>query len=447
MGALIVTTILLTIVPILASEEQLISRWAVGALNEGEKYGIYPTTWYDENFKGNIQLDKLNNLLEMVDAKLLGLNLEKNKEYTYQGYIVDGTREDVLTALYNIANQYELPKELTITEYDPIGYMQYRGILNGTNKGLELENPCTVEQAVVFATRIIEDIYNVTNAGAKGLMWKVSNGENQLYLLGSIHIGDTNLYPIRKVVKDAFEQSDMLIVEANVLGNQEEMNKFIQQAMYTDGTTLHDHVTQETYEKCMKVFEQYGLPGEVYIQFKPWSIANDVAVLAGSSSSSLEEGAQAATLGIDMYFMTSSLVKGKPIMELEGLAYQARLFDSLSLETQEEYLNSPLDNILEPDPNPDQNASKLVSMWKKQWYEGNISGFNSYLDSTEEEQSEFEKMLFGKRDKDMTDKLITLLESDEPGTYFVVVGAGHLVVEDMIIDQLNDKGYMIEFVE
>ena len=52
-------------------------------------------------------------------------------------------------------------------------------------------------------------------------------------------------------------------------------------------------------------------------------------------------------------------------------------------------------------------------------------------------------MLFGKRDEQMSQNLIKLLEEEE-GTYFVVVGAGHFLVEKSIRYHLEQKGYDVE---
>jgi len=448
-GLVVGITMISTIIPVLADEPQQpqISPWSIRTLNEGEKYGIYPMAWYIDGFQENIPESKVETLLEKVAQKLSELKLEKDEAFSPQVYTGDGTRGAVLMGLYNQLACYQLPEELELND-DPILYMQQRGILNGTDQGLELEEPCTVEQATVFATRLIADTYRAAQAGAKGLMWQVSKGENILYLLGSIHIGNSSLYPLSEQVKDAFSQSDMLVVEANILGGQEGLEEFIQAAMYSDGTVLSEHISEEAYEKCVQVLQMYGLPGNAYDEFKPWSVANDLAVIASSNSDSLEGGAEAATLGIDMYFLTGAMLTGKPVVELEGIMYQAELFNNLSPEMQGEYLNSVLDEVLNPESNEGSKSAALLKLWTEQWYQGDIEGFaSSYSDAVGEEKGEFEQMLFGKRDQDMAEKLIQLLEKDGKMTYFVVVGAGHLVEEGTVIDQLEEKEYVVKIVE
>lgn len=427
------------------TQEPQMSPWSIGTLNEGEKYGIYPMSWYSGNFKESISQDKLRVLLENVGQKLSELELERDAFFTPIGYEKDGTRGSVVIGLYNSLAAYKLPEELEKSKGNAAEYLQKRKILNGTNKGLELDKPCTVEQAAVLASRVIEDTYKVAEAGAKGFMWQVSKGENTLYLLGSIHIGETDLYPLHPVVKEAFEKSDKLIVEADILGAEEDMEAFTKASRYTDGTSLQDHISEETYEKCLEVFGQYGLPLDLYKQFKPWGISNNLQVLTSSKAHSLEEGAEATNLGIDKYFLTRAKLAGKPVGELEGLLYQADLFNSMSPEIHEKHLNDILDDILDISPKEPSDPGQTLKMWLKQWYRADIDGFEStYAAIVEAEKSEYKQVLFGKRDQNMADKLAALLEKDDGATYFVVVGAGHLVMEEAVIDLLKSQGYAVE---
>jgi hypothetical protein len=55
--------------------------------------------------------------------------------------------------------------------------------------------------------------------------------------------------------------------------------------------------------------------------------------------------------------------------------------------------------------------------------------------------SMFEKLIY-KRNRDMVTKIEGFLQTKE--TYFVIVGAGHLVGERGIIELLKKKGYPVE---
>ncbi|MCY9544208.1 TraB/GumN family protein [Paenibacillus alvei] len=422
-----------------------VSSWSINVLNEGEKYGIFPLTWYtDGTFQQPISADKFQALMKATSAKLDALELKKKNTFTVPATEKVITRESVINAVYGVLTQYDLPESIQIGTDEPIAFLQKKGIVNGTGKGLDLDKPSTVEQAVVMASRLVEYTYDAVDGGAKGLLWKATKGQNTLYLLGSIHVGSPEMYPIKKSVRDAFKQADSLWVEVDLLGNKD-MDYFTQSMAYTDGTTLKDHVSKETYAKLQKVLEKMQLPKEVFDGFKPWAITTNLA-LAGMTGSQ-EEMAQAAALGIDSYFTNSALLAGKPIHELEGLKLQADIFNKVPVATQEKELNEALDQVLTPTGKPDESM-ELLQSWQKLWVKADLDKFKqSFTSSKEKMTTDSAKRLLGERDKNMAKKLMELLDKEGSSTHFVVVGAAHYVVQDMVVDQLKAKGYQVEFVK
>jgi len=219
-------------------------------------------------------------------------------------------------------------------------------------------------------------------------------------------------------------------------------------SMYQDGTNLEDVLSQETYEKLLKVLNQYGIQSEAISTYKPWRLANDLSVMLATNSEDTQQSAQAAGLGIDVYFLLNAFLSQKPIAELEGIKYQADLFDGLSVEFQEEYLEAILDSILEPQEEEGNTSADLLDEWVNLWIKGDIEGFtSSYTQSIDGTENELTNMLFGKRDLDMSENIRKMLDSEEKGTYFVVVGAGHLVTENSIVHRLIEMGYEVEVVQ
>jgi hypothetical protein len=147
--------------------------------------------------------------------------------------------------------------------------------------------------------------------------------------------------------------------------------------------------------------------------------------------------------------MTKAMLMGMPIVELEGIAFQADMFDGLSKEVQEMYLESTVDAILDP---ADEGVEEqdLLKEWLIQWQKGDHESFTeSYTDSMKEEDEisrELAMMLFGERDENMANKIMELLDAKGEATYFLVVGAGHFTVENSIIDRLQASGYNVQYI-
>ena len=432
------TTLMLTsIMPAVKAEEVTpdISSWALGTLNEGEKYGIFPIEWYYDGFRTAITTERLDSLIELTEQKIAGLNLDKNEGFKPVAIKGDGTRGDVINRLYNIAGQYKLD-----TVEDAVTYMQKHKILQGSEKGLMLDQKATTQHAVIFAVRLIQDTFEQANAGAKGVAWVVEDEDTKVYMLGSIHVGTPEMYPMHKKLTKAFEESDGLFVEANLL-DPTGMDYYIEKAMFNDGRTIKDVVSEDTYAKLQKVAEQLEMPIEELEMQKPWLLSNNFSsmMMDGAFGLTAEE---MAMHGVDMQFLLTAYLQQKPIYELEGINAQVDMFEALSPEAQEESLVAALDGILEPTEQSEEDV-QLMADWFTNWVKGDVEKFAESLTEMEGDTSEFNQMLFGKRDAEMAAKLVGVLE-EQKGTFFVVVGAGHFLVDKNIRYHLEESGYEVK---
>src|SRR5712664_3936084 len=84
-------------------------------------------------------------------------------------------------------------------------------------------------------------------ANAATFLWEVTSLTNRAYLYGTVHAGKKEWYPLPKEVEDAFNDSKVLVVEADV-SNTAAMAKYGSSATYTAPDTLKNHVSAEDYE-------------------------------------------------------------------------------------------------------------------------------------------------------------------------------------------------------
>ncbi|MER2028382.1 MAG: TraB/GumN family protein [Solibacillus sp.] len=432
------TTLMLTsIMPAVKAEQVTpdISNWAIGTLNEGEKFGIFPIEWYYDGFRSAITTERLDSLIELTEQKIASLNLDKNEKFKPVAVKGDGTRGDIINRLYNIVGQYK-----SDTAEDAVTYMQKHKVLQGSEKGLMLDKKATTQHAVIFAVRLIQNTFEQADAGAKGVAWVVKDEDTKVYLLGSIHVGTPDLYPMHKKLTKAFDESDGLFVEANLL-DPTGMDYYIEKAMFNDGRTIKDVVNEETYAKLKKVAAQLELPIEELEMQKPWLLSNNFSTMMMDGAFGLT-AEEMAMHGIDMQFLLSAYLQQKPIYELEGINAQVDMFEALSPEAQEESLVAALDGILEPSEQSEEDV-QLMADWFTNWVKGDVEKFAESLTEMEGDTSEFNQMLFGKRDAEMAAKLVDVLE-EQKGTFFVVVGAGHFLVDKNIRYHLEQSGYELK---
>jgi uncharacterized protein YbaP (TraB family) len=265
----------------------------------------------------------------------------------------------------------------------------------------------------------------------KNFLWKVESKTGAVYLLGSLHFLKKEAYPLNRTIEDAFERSDVLAVEANVNDiKQIDISKFMENALYPDDDTLEKHVSRETYALTKKEFEGLGLPIELAKKEKPWFLA-----LTLSSLELLRSGFD-PNYGIDMHFLSKAKER-KRIVELESLDYQIKLLSGFSDSEQEDFLLYTL--------NDTKTVREATDELLQAWETGDVKKLESvlakYAGEGEGTSPFYEKLIF-ERNRTMALKIEEFLKTKE--TYFVVVGAGHLVGDKGIIELLRRKGYRVK---
>ena len=265
----------------------------------------------------------------------------------------------------------------------------------------------------------------------KCFLWRVQSRANTVYVLGSIHFFKKEAYPLDQRIESAFDQSEVLAVEANVNDIAKiDIEKLVGSALYLGHDTLEKHISNEAYELIKKETGRLGIPLELINRQKPWFLA-----LVLESLELLKLGFD-PNYGIDKYFLSKAEGK-KKILEMESLDYQIDLLCKFSDQEQELFLLYTLKdlNILR------QELDKLT----RAWISGDAKGLESVMTRGVVEDSRmssvYEKLIL-ERNRNMASKIEDFLRNRE--TYFVVVGAGHLVGSQGIIEILRGKGYMVE---
>jgi uncharacterized protein YbaP (TraB family) len=265
----------------------------------------------------------------------------------------------------------------------------------------------------------------------KSFLWEVKSDDNTVYVLGSLHLMRQQDYPLNKSIEDAFKKSDVLAVEANINDiAQFDMETLLEKALYPAHETLSDHVSQETYEILEKETERLGLPLMLVQKQKPWFLA-----LSLTSMEFLKLGFD-PSYGIDMHFLSQAEGK-KKIIELESLEYQFDLLSGFDDDEQEAFLLYTLRDlhVLE------QEMQSMLAAWKS----GDTEALESIMaksTSGDIDMSAVYEKLITERNRNMVSKIEGYLKDDKP--YFVIVGAGHVVGKEGIINLLKEKGYTVK---
>ncbi|MBU9720116.1 MULTISPECIES: TraB/GumN family protein [Bacillaceae] len=265
----------------------------------------------------------------------------------------------------------------------------------------------------------------------EGVFYKVEEGSNTVYLLGSIHVGTEDLYPLHESIDAAFYESDYLAVELDITDIDEiAVTQFMMQhGMYTDGSTLQEKIGDDAYNELVTYVQPYGLDAQSLNIFKPW-VAMDLltTILA-------EEAGFYTELGVDLYFLEHP-VHDVEVIPLETMEQQLSTMLVMSDESQAEDLISTIEAF-------DEGVEELHQLMDI-WINGDIDvlkAMRTLEDDASDEYKEYMQAMTDDRDELMAEKIEEFLLTDSDETYFVVVGAMHLVGEKSIIGLLQSAGY------
>ena len=283
---------------------------------------------------------------------------------------------------------------------------------------------------LLFAGCIKNKIDNSKSIGTC-FLWEMKGEKSTIYLFGSVHCARKELYPLKNIIEDAYNSSDTLVVEADVLKTDSAMIQTLvmQKGIYTDGTTVDAHLPDNLKKEVDRVFTELSLPAQLKV-YKPWLLSITILQMC------LQKLGYNLELGLDIYFLKKASAEGKKIVELEGIEYQLNLFSGLSEKEQEALLAGSISDM--------NTYSELLEGLFTAWKKGDTKELSNILFKSDELNAEYQAFLdklLNERNIEMADKIEKMFK--EGGTYFVIIGAGHLIGKDSIIDRLKKKGYTI----
>lgn len=265
------------------------------------------------------------------------------------------------------------------------------------------------------------------------LLWKVSDADNSLYLLGSFHLLRPDDYPLSKDVDAAFADAETLLFELS----PEEMNSpalpalMLQAGMRGDGGRLQDDLDPATWAALQDYARENSLSLASFANFEPWFVGLTISILE------LTKQGLDPKLGLDAHFMAAAAQAGKPAQGLETGQDQVAMLDGMAAEEQKQFVAEALDEAAAGS----QESAKLHTAWR-------TGDADTLLDEMAAEMKHDYPRLYRRINADRNDrwvpKLAQRLDGSKSDDALVVVGALHLLGPDGVVEKLRAKGYRVE---
>lgn len=255
-------------------------------------------------------------------------------------------------------------------------------------------------------------------------VWVVRDADTTVYLFGTFHLLDGRPW-FNDEVKTAFDASQELVLEAIIPENPASLQPLIMQyAIDRSGRKLPDRLSAGDRAALARALAPLGAPANAFDSFKPWFVSLTLTVTAAQRL-----GISSAN-GPETILSQAARARQMRIGELEGMAWQIRLFDSMTDEQQMDQLRETLHEI---DRMPRTLAPMLAA-----WSAGDVNQLRRIVNASGGDSPAVHRMIYTNRNASWARWIRERMA--RPGTVFIAVGAAHLAGTDNVQSQLRRLG-------
>ncbi len=274
-------------------------------------------------------------------------------------------------------------------------------------------------------------------------LWKVTDPDSgkTMYLMGTIHALPSAVKDYPENIMEIYNDCDAVAVEYDISKLSTDAvvaNTFAQAMLYTDGTTIKDHISEETYNKAKNYFESIGGYTEMLDQYNTGFWIEQILSVNLYRMENLELS------GTDAYFIEKAQADGKEVISIEELSTQTDALNAYSDELADYLISDGIDTIDDIEDFA-ESYSELYNPWSKG--DGEIP-FDEADDVDElpedllDDYAAYKKILLTDRNKGMADRATELIKGDK--TVFFMVGAAHYSDVDGVDNLLEEMGFTVE---
>lgn len=297
---------------------------------------------------------------------------------------------------------------------------------------------CTI--LLLFCSFTLTACQKEAEVSVNPLLYKVSDDDSSVYILGSIHLGRMDIYPLPPKIMSVYEKCEavMFEVDFNTLPDQnddlsrEETETLVGAETVERAVAAIKEVYPDMARRAQKIYPSFNMKNINQVGYH--TLQGLLSLAASTKSQLIDE------CGIEQVFISYALRDKKNVIGAESWKEQYDLTYNLPPEAYKAILNEYID--------VKETAKKLNDEFDM-WCTGDAAALEqtevSPLRQANEnswQRVQYDNLLI--RNKHMADKVIRQLEKDE--TTFALLGAAHIVGEEGVIRLLQETGYTVDFV-
>ncbi|MFC0679153.1 TraB/GumN family protein [Lysobacter korlensis] len=293
--------------------------------------------------------------------------------------------------------------------------------------------------ALALAVTVVPVSAEPTAAAAKRtgtvpLLWKVSDADSTVYLLGSFHLLKADDYPLPREVEAAFADAERVVFEISPadLADPAIAQQAVAAARYTDGRSLSDELPPQLREQFSRMLAARGMSAAQFDAFEPWFVNLTLVMgLANAMGFSAEHG-------LDQHVMRKAAEAGKPVSGLETVTEQMRALDSTPMNEQ---VGALADFVGKP-----AETRVMLGQLHDAWRRGDVTTLDRLTRAEmQRETPQSYRIINVERNRAWLPQVRKMLAHRQDDA-LVVVGAMHLLGPDGLVEQLRKQGLRVERV-
>jgi uncharacterized protein YbaP (TraB family) len=288
-----------------------------------------------------------------------------------------------------------------------------------------------VTLVIVFA--LITQVFFIGSVAAKSSVWKVSKGNDYVYIAGTIHILPPSEYPLPKAFNQAYKETSSLVLETK-LPDESDMAlqvQMMQAMMYKNGQNLKSVLSKRTYKQLQEYVTGLGADLTMFELFKPGALVSVLAMLEAQK-------AQLSGEGVDMYFNKKAVADNKSVAYFETVEFQMNMLANMGRGHEDKFINSNLKQMANFKP----MFIKLIDAWRR----GDTPELTRLAIKPMQDDPQTLKTLLTDRNRNWIPHIERMFTdtSNNSEKEFVLVGIAHLLGNNNVLTLLKNRGYRIQ---
>ncbi|CZF84624.1 TraB/GumN family protein [Grimontia marina] len=252
-------------------------------------------------------------------------------------------------------------------------------------------------------------------------VWQVQKGDLSFTIMGSVHAGKPEFYPLPEVMVSRFESADGLILEADIINDKS--------ISIPKGKSSASYLTDAQKETLEQIAVETGTPSNVLLNLPPWQAAMALQ-LYQINQLELQQ-----LLGIDLYFLSRSQKHSVPVIPLETVQQQVDLLANADKDGLE-LLTDTLDYW--------ELSKEFMPCLIDAWQYGDGAKMEEMV-TVMSGAGDFERQLIDERNHNWLEALTDRSRFDK-GSYVMVVGALHLYGKEGVLTLLEKAGFDVKLL-